>query len=107
MNYVVLQDVIFIITLICLSIPLGIYIYKVMTGQKVFLTRLISPIEKSIYKLMGVDANNEMSAKRYAESVFVFSSLCFIAVFSIQLLQGVLPYHRIYFVVYCSLCKFC
>jgi len=91
MNYEVLQDVVFLIVLIGLSVPLGIYIYKVMTGQKVFLSRILLPVEKKIYKLMGVGENSEMRAREYAGSVLIFSLFCFLAVFLVQLLQGILP----------------
>ena len=93
MNYVILQDVFFIVVLICLSIPLGIYINKVMTGQKVFLSRFLSPVEKFMYRLMGVETDNEMSAKKYAGSVLIFSALSFFAIFLIQLLQNSLPFN--------------
>lgn len=91
MNYEVLQDVVFLVLLIGLSVPLGLYINKVMTGQKVFLSRILLPVEKWFYKLMGVGENTEMGAKQYAGSVLVFSFLSFLAVFLVQLLQGILP----------------
>ena len=91
MNYEVLQDIVFLIFLIGLSIPLGIYIYKVMTGQKVFLSRILLPVEKRIYKVMGIGENPEMRAKEYAGSVLIFSFFCFLTVFLVQLLQGILP----------------
>lgn len=56
MSHIVLQDVFYIAVLVGLSIPLGIYIYKVMTGQRVFLTPALTPVEKGIYKLMGIEA---------------------------------------------------
>jgi len=91
MNYEVLQDVVFLLVLLGLSVPLGIYIYKVMTGQKVFLSRILLPVEKKIYKLMGVGENSEMRAREYAGSVLIFSFFCFLTVFLVQLLQGILP----------------
>ena len=91
MNYAILQDIVFILILIGLSVPLGVYIYKVMTGQKVFLSRILNPVEKIIYKLLGACGDNEMSAKRYAASVLVFSAVSFVFLFLLQLLQGILP----------------
>jgi len=91
MNYEVLQDVVFLVILIGLSVPLGLYINKVMTGQKVFLSRILVPVEKWFYKLMGVGENTEMRAREYAGSVLVFSFFSFLAVFLVQLLQGILP----------------
>ena len=93
MKMIILQDILYIVLLIGLSIPLGIYIYKVMTGQKVFLTTLLVPVENGIYKLMGVKRDEEMGAKRYALSVLIFSGIGFIFVWLVQMLQGVLPFN--------------
>lgn len=93
MSMIWLQDIIFMLLLIGLSIPLGIYIYKVMTGQKVFMTRLLAPMEKGIYKVMGVQDETEMSAKKYAVSVLVFSGIGFLVLFLIQLFQNLLPFN--------------
>jgi len=91
MNMIWLQDIVFLALLIGLSIPLGVYIYKVMTGQKVFMTRLLAPAEKGICRMMGVQEETEMTAKKYAVSVLSFSAVSFLFVFFIQLIQGVLP----------------
>jgi len=91
MSSIIIQDSIFIILLIALSIPLGIYIFKVMDNQKVFLTKLINPIENLIYRLSGINRFEEMGAKRYALSVLYFSAIGLVFVWGIQMLQGVLP----------------
>lgn len=86
-----IQIALYLIILILLAIPLGNYIGKVMTGEKVFLSKLIAPIEKVIYKLLKVDVSEEMNWKKYAISVFIFSGIFFVLLFGIQVLQGVLP----------------
>jgi potassium-transporting ATPase potassium-binding subunit len=93
MSKVILQDLFYIILLIVLSIPLGIYINQVMMGQKVFLTRMLKPVEGAIYRLMGVRDDEEMAPKKYAFSVIVFSLLGFVFVFAILILQNVLPFN--------------
>lgn len=93
MSMIWLQDIFFLTLLIGLSIPLGIYIYKVMTGQKVFITRLLAPVENGIYKVMGIQDETEMSAKKYAVSVLIFSGIGFLFLFLIQLIQGYLPFN--------------
>lgn len=85
------EEIFFIFLLIILSIPLGIYIWKVMMGEKVFLTRIIAPIEKRIYKMMGVKEDDETTPKSYAVSVLLFSFVGFLFLFIIQLLQNFLP----------------
>lgn len=86
-----IQDIFFIVILVVLSIPLGNYIYKVMTGTSVFLSRIISPVEKGLYKLMGLPDDDEMSPKKYALAVIIFSIIGLVFVFSIQMLQNILP----------------
>ncbi len=93
MSIIMLQNTIFLILLIGLAIPLGIYMYKVMTGQKVFITWLIAPVEKGIYRMLGVSEDNEMSTKKYIWSVFVFSGIGLVALFLLLLLQGLLPFN--------------
>lgn len=93
MSYIVLQEIFYIGILIALSIPMGIYMFKVMTGQKVFLTRVLAPVEKGIYKVMGVKADEEMGAKKYALSVLLFSAICLVFLWLLQMLQGFLPFN--------------
>jgi len=93
MSSIVIEDGLFLIVLVALSFPLGHYIYKVMTGQTVFLSRVIVPVEKSIYKLMGMTDEDEMSPRKYAFSVVIFSVVGLIFVFGIQMFQNSLPFN--------------
>lgn len=93
MSVMVMQDLIYIAVLVGLSIPLGIYIYKVMTGQRVFLTPVLAPVERGIYKLMGTAAGEEMNARKYAISVLLFSVVGFVFLFLLLMLQGALPFN--------------
>lgn len=90
MNNTIIQDIAFIIILVAVSVPLGNYIYKVMTNQKIFLTSVLSPVEKSMYKMMGVGDADEMSPKTYAFSVLVFSLIGLIFVFCLIMFQSAL-----------------
>lgn len=93
MTQIVIQDTLFLIILVVLSFPLGNYIYKVMAGKSVFLSRVIIPIEGSIYKLMGIEDEDEMSPRKYISAVIVFSLFGLILVFGIQMLQFILPFN--------------
>lgn len=90
MKYIVMQDVFFLVLLLILAVPLGIYMYKVMIGQKVFLSKVLEPVERLGYRLMGVNGVG-MSAKRYALSVLAFSAIGFLFIMAILMLQGFLP----------------
>ncbi|WP_058301148.1 potassium-transporting ATPase subunit KdpA [Gorillibacterium timonense] len=93
MKMIVLQDAAFLLLLIGLSIPLGRYMYRVMTGEKVLLTKILSPVERALYRLMGVKPEEEMTAWRYALSVLLFSGVGLIAVWVLELLQRKLPFN--------------
>lgn len=86
-----IQYIIYLLILIALAIPLGRYIGKVMNGEKVFLSRIGRPCEGLVYRLLHIDENEEMTWKRYALSVILFSSLFLVTLFLIILLQGILP----------------
>lgn len=87
----IIQYLFYLVILILLAIPLGKYIGKVMNGEKVFLTKILSPIENLIYRLLKVDSTEEMTWKRYGASVLFLSGISLVVVFLIILLQGVLP----------------
>lgn len=51
---IIIQYLVFLIVLVIFSIPLGTYMAKVMNGEHVFLSKILSPIENLIYKIIGV-----------------------------------------------------
>ncbi len=87
----ILQYILYLAVLVALAIPLGSYIGKVMNGEKTFLSRLLTPCERAVYRLMRVDQDEQMDWKRYAASVLLFSGIGLVVLFLLQLLQGVLP----------------
>lgn len=89
----ILEYVLYLVILVALAIPLGSYIGKIMNGEKVFLSRVVSPVERGIYCLLGVREEEEMNWKKYALSVAAFSIIGFWLLFLILLLQGYLPWN--------------
>lgn len=87
----VLQYGLYLVILVALAIPLGKYISKVMDGEKVFLSKVLVPVENFIYKIMRIDKKEDMTWKKYAVSVVSFSIFGFIILFLLNMLQGVLP----------------
>jgi len=89
------EDLIFILILlvvtVVLAVPIGKYMSKVFTGQRTFMTPIMQPVERFIYRLVGVDENEEMNWKRYAYSLIVFNIIAILFLFTLQLLQGYLP----------------
>ncbi len=85
-----LQYFLYLVILVLLAIPLGDYIKKVMNNEKNFLTKVISPIERLIYKTCRINVEEEMPWKRYLTAVITFSIIGFIFLFLLLLLQGYL-----------------
>ena len=91
MSNVVIQCVLYLVILAALGIPLGKYMGKVMNGEKVFLSKVLSPVENGIYKLLHIDRDEDMTWKKYAVCVVVFSVIGFIFLLVLCLGQGILP----------------
>lgn len=87
----IIQYVLYLAILIVLAIPLGAYISKVMNGEKTFLSKILTPCENLVYRIMRVDKAEQMTWEKYAVSVLVFSGVGLVFLFLLQLLQGVLP----------------
>lgn len=88
-----MQYAIYLIILVGLAIPLGAYIGKVMDGEKVFLTPVVKPCEKLVYKIMRVKEKEEMSAKKYILSAVSFNVIGFAVLFLILKFQNLLPFN--------------
>jgi K+-transporting ATPase ATPase A chain len=68
-----LTIVLFVVILTALAMPIGGYMAKVYTGQRVFLTPVFAWPERLLYKLLRVDSKREQDWKSYAKSLIVFS----------------------------------
>jgi K+-transporting ATPase ATPase A chain len=68
-----LTIVLFAIILTVLALPLGSYMARVYTGQRVFLTPLFAWPERMLYRILRVNPKLEQDWKAYAKSLIVFS----------------------------------
>lgn len=84
----IIQMLLFIIVLLLLSYPLGMYMAKVLKGEKSFLSKALLPIENYIYKHTDKE---EMSKKEYLLSLLAFNFLGGIFLFLLLLFQKGLP----------------
>lgn len=70
----VIQYILYLAVLIVLAIPLGAYIKKVMNGEKTFLSKILTPCENAVYKVMRIKKDEQMNWKKYAVSVLIFQA---------------------------------
>ena len=86
-----LQFAVYLLVLIGLAKPLGTSMAKVYLGEHTFLTPIAEPVEYLIYRLSGINKDQEMDWKTYTVAVLMFSFVSMIIVILIQRLQGMLP----------------
>ena len=86
-----LQALSLFVVAILLARPLGGYMRAVMDGERVFLSPVLRPVERGIYKVLRVDETVEQRWSAYAVSVLVFSFVCILALYLQQRLQASLP----------------
>ncbi|CEP90431.1 potassium-transporting ATPase subunit A [[Clostridium] sordellii] len=91
MSSILIQVIVFILLVLLLAKPLGIYISKVFKNEKVFLSKIIRPVEKFIYKVLKVNEKEEMNGKEYTISLISFSILSLLFVLFLQMVQYLLP----------------
>jgi K+-transporting ATPase ATPase A chain len=92
MNHVDIIQVLVYVGLLCLLTPLlGGFMASVLTGKKTFLSFVLSPVEKAIYGVSGIDPEKEMSWKQYCWALLLFNAIGLVTVFVIQMVQNLLP----------------
>jgi len=87
----IIQVLLFLALLIGLTPVLGNYMAHVFNGEKHFMRPILGWLERIIYKLSGVNSEEETNWKSYAFGLLIFNLLGFIVVFLLQLFQAQLP----------------
>jgi K+-transporting ATPase ATPase A chain len=87
----IVQIVLFFGLGIALTPPIGKFMWKVYTGQKTVFHPIFGPIEKLVYRLTGVNPDEEMSWLKYFWAVLGFAFIGFIADVVIFMTQKWLP----------------
>ncbi len=88
-----LQFVVFFAVLLLLMRPLGLYIARVLEGQKTFLDPVLRPIERLIYRACGIQAEQEMSWQQYSVAMLIFSFVSLLLTYLIERAQAFLPWN--------------
>jgi potassium-transporting ATPase potassium-binding subunit len=73
------------------AIPLSKFIAQVYAGERNVLSPVSGPVERSFYRLAGVDPSREQDWLGYTLAMLVFSMAGFLVLYGVQRLQGMLP----------------
>jgi K+-transporting ATPase ATPase A chain len=88
-----LQFAFFSVILLATVRPVGIYLARVLEGERTWLDPVLRPIERLIYKLAGVKSDKEMNWREYAFAVLGFSAVSMLMTYAIERLQNFLPWN--------------
>ncbi|ESQ92206.1 ATPase [Asticcacaulis sp. AC460] len=86
-----LQLGLYMLVLTALAVPLGLYMARVLSGERNLLTPVLAPVERLIYGACNVRPDQEMTWKDYATAVILFSLGGFLLLFGLLLAQGSIP----------------
>jgi potassium-transporting ATPase potassium-binding subunit len=84
-----LQIAVFVLAVLALTKPLGLYLVKVY--DPAWQPRGLSRIERFLYRAAGVDAGEDQHWTRYARSLLVFSLFAMLGTYLVLRLQHLLP----------------
>src|SRR5260370_39835548 len=85
------QIVFFLLVVLALTKPLGSFMTRVFNREKTFLDPALRPLEKTLYRLTGVDEATEMGWKEYAGAMLIFSGVTMALTYLIERIQNHLP----------------
>lgn len=80
-----------LVILVAITPIFGKYMARVFLEKSVLLNRVINPIERTIFAINGTRSKDNMTGRQYIQAVIISNLVMSIFVFSILILQGVLP----------------
>ena len=86
-----LQLGLYLIALIGLAWPLGVYMARVYRDELPGIVRWLKPVENAFYRVCGVKPGDDMPWTRYAFAMIAFNLMGFLAVYALQRFQVWLP----------------
>lgn len=70
----VLQVVVFLVIVLLVTKPIGLYMTRVFAGERTWLSPVLVPVERFFYRLSGINPEEEQKWTGYMISVLIFSA---------------------------------
>jgi len=86
-----LQISLYAVVILAITKPMGIFLFRVLEGHPHPFSRLLGPVERGIYRICGIDPQNEQGWREYSFAVLAFSAVGLLVTYAIERLQHVLP----------------
>ena len=87
------QILLFLGVILALTKPFGTFMYRVFEGEKTWLTPILRPVERVIYKIGGVKEDEEMPWTTYTIAMLLFSVVTLVVTYVILRFQAFLPWY--------------
>jgi len=88
-----LQFAIYSLVLLATVRPVGVYLARVLEGERTWLDPVLRPFERLIYKLCGVNSSKEMNWREYTYAMLGFAAAGMLFTYALERLQGFLPWN--------------
>lgn len=87
----ILQIVITLALLFALAVPVGTWLYKIISGERWFADPVFDRVDGFVYKLTGIHKDEDMGWKKYFLILLLFNGVMSLLLFLALMFQGVLP----------------
>ena len=88
-----LQIALFCAVTLLLVKPFGAYMTSVFAGERSLLSPVLGPVERTFYRLAGVDERSDQNWVAYTVSMLLFSGVGFASLYALMRLQAMLPFN--------------
>ncbi len=92
-----LQAIVFFVIVLALTKPVGLYMTRVFAGERTWLSPVLVPVERFIYRVSGVREDEEMAWYVYAFCVLAFSLVSLLYLYVLLRTQKWLPFNPQHF----------
>jgi K+-transporting ATPase ATPase A chain len=82
--------VFFALVLLCAK-PIGLYMARVYERKTTWLDPVLGPVERLLYRMTGVNAEEEMRWTQYATAMLIFSLATLLLTYAVERLQHAIP----------------
>ena len=84
----------YMVVLVAIGYPLGLYMARVYTGERVLLSRVLGPVENLALKAFGANDRKGQDWKHYARSILLFSLAGWLLLYIILRTASIQPWNN-------------
>jgi K+-transporting ATPase ATPase A chain len=85
------QVALFLLIILLITKPVGLYMYYVFEGKRTWLSPVLIPVERVLYRISHIDSEEEHGWLRYTIDMLIFSAIGMLLTYLIERTQQWLP----------------